>query len=420
MQVPLSIVPSITALQFEFILFERANFDRTSWQTVLSPRSNKKIFNQTYDNILPLLLQIFLQTFYTMALFNLHLQQCHDIVQGSGILGACGGGLISEAMQYITPIRDAPYQPRLVPLPRLADDTQVFTPFNFGGAEDSDGGGKANDSLSRLLRVVQLAQVVGGKPLEAIVPVEAGPVNIAVVLYISAMTGLPIVDADPRGRSVPEIGQSNWALKRVPVGPVIAVTNREEEFIFRNIASDAREDSLLRAIVPMSDNRMSGADHILPVGEMREALIEGTVSKCLQIGIHLRQAPTNVARGLAEKFEGKVIFRGTVSEHRTLKDSVCSKGIVFIKNREETMQLHLFNECMYAEVHGKVVASIPEIISIVDQETRKVLLNPDFKIGSKVSVVVLPSPSPFLTPEGLELFGPKYAGIGWTFRSALK
>ena len=65
------------------------------------------------------------------------------------------------------------------------------------------------------------------------------------------------------------------------------------------------------------------------------------------------------------------------------------------------------------------IATVPEIITVLDTETGQVVTNPNCYVSQRVAVIVLPAPHIFLTEQGLELLGPEYAGITASFRSAI-
>ena len=59
------------------------------------------------------------------------------------------------------------------------------------------------------------------------------------------------------------------------------------------------------------------------------------------------------------------------------------------------------------------------MICLIDTQTGDPVTNPHAHEGQQVAVLILPAPAPFLTPRGLEVFGPAYAGLDTPFTSPL-
>ena len=70
------------------------------------------------------------------------------------------------------------------------------------------------------------------RKFHAVSSTELGGENTAEALHIAAMLNLPIVDADPAGRAVPELQHSTYFLEGMPIYPLSVATNFGEPIIF--------------------------------------------------------------------------------------------------------------------------------------------------------------------------------------------
>ena len=68
------------------------------------------------------------------------------------------------------------------------------------------------------------------------------------------------------------------------------------------------------------------------------------------------------------------------------------------------------NENLIASVEGKPVATVPDLICLVDTETFIPVTTDALKYGKRVLVVGLKCFDLWRTPKGLELVGPRYFG----------
>lgn len=66
-----------------------------------------------------------------------------------------------------------------------------------------------------------------GKEVKAVISTELGGGNTAIAFYSGAMAGKYIVDADPAGRSVPELQHSTYYLNNVSIHPMSLVNKFE-------------------------------------------------------------------------------------------------------------------------------------------------------------------------------------------------
>ena len=113
--------------------------------------------------------------------------------------------------------------------------------------------------------------------------------------------------------------------------------------------------------------------------------------------------------------EGIRLFRGKISDVLRTTDGkfnlgrVQLEGIGDCKGRrgEVTFQ----NENLCASVDGKILATAPDLICLVDTETFIPVTTDGLKYGKRVLVVGLKCYPMWRTPKGLELVGPRYFGI---------
>lgn len=397
-------------------------------------------------------------------------------LHGGSILGSGGGGLFSEGAMYMHRIQarthGCVHDVHLIPISKLADTSYVACPYLLGALIDvadpnstSTASEKNADQLTEINNHIDnnndsivrgLRTAMKMHPVKALVPIEMGVSNLAVAFYLSAVTGLPVVDGDPTGRSVPLCTQSTFALHGVDVGVTIATTDvkgKDETFVLHGLQTDERAEEVLRALCSASGNSVSVVDHVLPVAKVKNTLIAGTVSQARRLGeawqeeqrkvtnsgsnvadvnkMHKGKQGLSTAEKIAQAGNGKVLLRGVVTCSESRDEDGFSKGQVTIavqaeKDEKRTVQVEFVNESMCVKDvtnsdgdEANVLVCIPEIIVLVEVSSGEVLLHPEVKCEAEVVVIVLPAPAPFLTPAGLGVLGPKYIGFRGPFKSAL-
>lgn len=364
-----------------------------------------------------------------MTARELSRQDVEDILYGATLFGAGGGGELSEGFGLLDEVTTAGKPLRMIALEDVPDDALICTPYLLGAIsalpEDEErlyrGLPQADVHPIRLAhrRLVRFL----GAPLFGAVPCELGGSNTAVPFYVAAMEGGVVIDADPAGRAVPEITHSSYYLADLPAAPIVAANEFAETIILEGIVDDARAETLVRALSRASRNDIAAIDHALPAGQLRGAINTGTLSRAGHIGRLWRQNrdnPTTLPHKLAAETGGKVAFTGKVVSSNWRTEAGFTLGEFCINAAGQTLRITLKNENMVAWLDDEVRATIPEIISVMDVNTGEIITNPNVTVGRDVSVLVLPAPQMFLTPRGLEIFGPKYVGLNRAFQPFCK
>ncbi len=355
-----------------------------------------------------------------------------DLLAGATILGTGGGGDLSEGIGLID---DALAQGKVFDLVALADVPEtalICTPYMLGAISDLPAEEEA--VYARLPRIDQQPILVAysrfqtliGQPFYGTVPCELGGSNTAVAFYAAAMSGHKIIDADPAGRAVPEITHSTYFIAGLPAAPVVLANEFGEVMVLENLHDDMRAESLVRALSIASRNDIAAIDHALPASTLKDALIPGTLSRAMHLGrVHreARAAGRDAILTVAEAADGAVVFEGVVTDCAWRTEGGFTLGSIDIagcaQHNGSRYRIAVKNENLVAWRDGRVHATIPDLICLFDTETGQPVQNPHYRKGQSVSVVILPAPEAFLTPRGLEVFGPAYAGVDAHFVSPL-
>ena len=351
-------------------------------------------------------------------------QDISDILHGSAILGAGGGGELSEGFGLIDEALAAGKSFKLASVDEIADDAIVCTPYLLGAIseltvdQEEQYAGLPRSGRHPILIAYDEFQSLLGCEFSASTPCELGGSNTAVAFYCAAMNGHYVVDADPAGRAVPEITHSTYYLAGLPASPIIAVNEFGEKFILDQIKDDQRAETLVRALCQVSRNDIAVIDHALPMRTLKNVLISGTISKAMQLGKIWRNAlhkPESVADAIVKFGGGCVCFKGQVTQADYRTGQGFTLGSILISGIEsfnkQSFKISVKNENMVGWLNDSVCVTIPDLICLIDADTGHPVNNPNASPGLLVSVVLLPSPDVFRTTRGLNAFGPAYAGV---------
>ncbi|MBB1453747.1 DUF917 domain-containing protein [Pseudoalteromonas sp. SG43-5] len=364
----------------------------------------------------------------------LNREQLIDILYGCAILGTGGGGELSEGINYIDEALALGKTFKLISADEVPAGELVCTPYILGAISPlTDTEERAYANLPRTGKHSILAaydralEYMNKESIYGTICCELGGANTAVSFYLAAMFDGYIIDADPAGRAVPEITHSTYYLNNLPAAPIITANEFGECFICENVMDDLRAETVVRALAKISRNDIAAIDHILPIEQMKDAVIHGTISKALKLGRAMREANNsneNTINVVAEQGKGFVAFEGVVSEFEFKTLEGFTIGEVMLAGTGEfagnSYKITVKNENMAAFLNGEVHVTIPDLICCLNTQAGTPITNPNYEIGMPVSVIILPAPVEFTTPKGLSIFGPNYAGVKSDYRPAIK
>jgi len=188
-------------------------------------------------------------------------------LSGEALAGSRGFGLdaekvseiageLAEGREQMRRAYDAGHQVRLVAADELSAEALVSCPYGVGamtvGDEAAYGGRSFADEHPGVLAVRALAEHLGSD-FAALICGELGGTSIADAFYPAAMLGLPIVDADPVGRAVPELEHSLFYVHGVPIAPQAVVNEIGDTVLITRVAADASDPFALAEATGAAD-----------------------------------------------------------------------------------------------------------------------------------------------------------------------
>ena len=347
-----------------------------------------------------------------------------DLLFGATYLGTGGGGELEEGIDLIDEALEADKRFYLETLEEAPSDKLACTPYFLGAisalpAEEE----KLYERLPKpegqaIQRVFERFEEYLGEKIYGSVACELGGSNTAVAFYVAAMNDGVVLDADPAGRAVPEITHSTYYLNQLPASPIVVGNAFGEMMVLENIVDDQRAEHVVRSIAMASRNDVAAIDHALPIAELRDALIPGTMSLSLKIGKACKEA---IAKGedtanlLADIGGGGVAFRGEVSDTSWRTQDGFTFGDFALAGYGEfhgqRYDITFKNENMAAWRDDVLDIVIPDLICAIDTNTGAPVTNPNTYIGQHITIVKLPAAAQFKTRKGLQIFGPNYIGL---------
>lgn len=348
-------------------------------------------------------------------------REVEDVLMGATILGCGGGGPLAYGTDLMRRLYDDGGAVTIAAARDVDGDTVAACPYGVGAmtAADEDPYGDRPPATEHpsVLAVRALGDHVG-RDVGALLCGELGGSSVADAFYPAGVLGIPVIDADPVGRAVPEIQHSMFAINGAPIAPLAVVNAIGDTVILTSVADDQRAEALIRAMAVASRNEVWVADHALAWRDLRDIAITGTLSLAERVGRAQRvacQEQVDAALAVAAAAEGVVVFAGTVSASTWRDADGFTIGETAIDGTGEfassSYRVWFKNENLMAWRDGRPDVTCPDLICILDRETGVPLTNPEVAEGARVSVLGLPSPAVWRSLEGIVSLGPAHFGF---------
>lgn len=353
-------------------------------------------------------------------------QEITDILYGCTIVGTGGGGDLALGLELMQEDFDEGRELFMVELNEIPDDAYVGVPYMCGSPASLNS---TDEKYARLPQIGYPESLLAFRTLEnyfgtkfyAALSTELGGANTAYALHAACQLGVPIVDADPAGRSVPELQHSTFYVKGVPMTPIALATQFGDTMVIKDIVDDLRSEDIIRAVAVASSNRIGVADHPVTGKVLRDSVIPGALSYTMKLGEALRNARENgedVAEKVCQAGGGKILFRGIVKDWKVEETGGFIYGDTTMDGTGEyeghEYKVWYKNEHLISYLDGKVDVSAPDLICVVDKNGGPVT-NPNYENGMELTVFVLPAPEIWKTERGLEVFGPRSFGFDFDY-----
>ena len=335
-----------------------------------------------------------------------------DFATGATVLGTGGGGdpyigklMAEQAIEEFGPVelldpRDVPDDEYVVPSAMLGAPTVMVEKLPRG---------------TEALSAFEALETYLGQEAYATMSIEAGGLNSTVPIAVAAATGLPLVDADGMGRAFPEVQMVTLTLGGISATPM-SIADEKENSVFLDTVDNAWAENFARSTSIEMGGACMIATYAHTGAELRRHAILDSMSLARDIGETIRTAKSRSADPVEELLaltDGYELFEGKITDVQRRTEGGFAVGEASIDGvgdcEGRDLQLDFQNENLVARdsEHG-VVASVPDLITVLDAETGDPVTTEGLKYGHRVRVVGMPCSEKWRTDAGLALVGPQY------------
>ncbi|MFC9560836.1 DUF917 domain-containing protein [Agromyces sp. NPDC056965] len=335
--------------------------------------------------------------------------QIPDVARGAAVLGTGGGGdpyigalLATQALREHGDVTVAS-------LDEVPDDAVVLTVAMMGAPTVMV---EKLPSLDEVTAPVHALGTYLGRPVTHIACAEVGGVNSTIPIAAAAALGLPLLDADGMGRAFPELQMVLPTLYGVTASPLAFSDEKGNTGVLQTVDNSWTERIARVACVEMgcsvmiSGFSMSGA-------QAREALVPDSLTLCAEIGrtiVTARAEKADPVDAAVRLLGGRELFAGKVVDVQRATTTGFARGRARIEGADASVTLSFQNEHLIAESDGRILATTPDLIMVLDHDSGEPITTEALRYGQRVRVISAPSDERWHSSEALAMVGPGYFG----------
>lgn len=346
-----------------------------------------------------------------------------DLSLGAAFLATGGGGdpYVSFLAAQVVLAKNGPVD--LIAPEELDDDAHVVTIGAVGAPSVSLELLPSIDDPAIALRAYEAHT---GRAVDAVVSFEIGGGNSLIPLVAASDLGIPVVDGDGMGRALPEAQMMTYPIAGVRPTPALALDYMGNTSTFSTDSTTTYERHIRAAATAMG-GMITAVEHPMTGRQLKDSVMTGTVSFSIELGKLLRENRGNAERVFeplqslfADSIYGEVchLYTGKVVDSSSSIIGGYDVGRAVIEPFDGTsapLVLEIKNEYLVARVDGRVVASVPDLITLVDFETSAPINAERLRFGQRVTVLGIGCPDFYREDRALAVVAPRCFGFDFDF-----
>ncbi len=338
-----------------------------------------------------------------------------DLAIGAAILGTGGGGnpyvgklLARAAIREHGPVT-------IVDIDEVPDDALVVPSAMMGAptviVEKLPSGSEAVEAFLALQEHL-------GRTITHTMPIEAGGLNSTMPFTVAARLGLPVVDADGMGRAFPEVQMVTATIYGIAATPMALADEKGNRVLLDRTVDNRWTERFARSVTVDMGSTALVAQYALSGRQLKEAMVPGTLRLATELGALVRAARArhdDPVTAIVERLSGRKLFTGKIIDVERRTVAGFTRGRALVEHAGEELALEFQNEFLVARRGEEVLASVPDLITVVDSDTGEPTTTEELRYGFRVAVLAAPCDRRWRSAAGLALVGPRAFGYDFDF-----
>lgn len=206
--------------------------------------------------------------------------------------------------------------------------------------------------------------------------------------------------------------------------PCTAISDvRGDVTLFAKASSDQVLENYARAVIIEMGGSTGLASPMLGGAKLKRTAAPGTLTLARDIGKAVREARKQLAdpvESMLSVADVELLFRGKITSVERRMTKGFSRGEIEIQgmgsNLGETRSIEFQDEELIARRHNDIIATVSDLISIVDANSAEPITTEVPRYGLRVVVLRIPAPGLLRTELALHVVGPAAFGYDVEYR----
>ncbi len=346
-----------------------------------------------------------------------------DLSSGAVFLATGGGGDPYVARLVAEKALEA-YGPADVLDPDdLDDEAYVVT---IGGVGAPTASLELLPSLGDAGRTLDAFQEHVGRKVDAVVSFEIGGGNSLIPIVAAVERGIPVVNGDGMGRALPEAQMMTYPISGVRPTPAVAA-DYEGNIVTFSTESIFSYERQIRSLALAMGGMITACEHPMTGKQLKASIVPRTLSFSMRIGRILREYRGNahaiyepLRDAFADSIYGELhhLYSGKVIDSQRKISGGFDIGETTIESFDRDLPpltIDIKNEYLVARMGKNIIASVPDLISVLDFETSTPINAERLRYGQRVSVFGVGCPDYYRTDDALAVVAPRCFGFDFDY-----
>lgn len=266
-----------------------------------------------------------------------------------------------------------------------------------------------------------------GRTADATSPIECGGVNSQIPFVVAARAGLPVLDGDGMGRAFPELQMETFHVYGISGTPAV-VTDERGAIALIETPNNYQLEWIARGVTIRMGGHAMLVDYPMSGADYKRTAVRGTISMGMAVGEALVMARSNslhpieaVCQATRHSIYGAGIplFQGKIIDvERRTREGFAVGQVTFDgldTDRGSRLVIEFQNEDLIATKDGEVIATVPDLICVLDSEAGTAITTERLRYGQRATMIGIPTPEIMRSDAALHVWGPQAFGYDAPF-----
>lgn len=346
-----------------------------------------------------------------------------DLAVGAAFLATGGGGDPYLALLSARAGLDQ-YGPARLVKPNDVSDTAHIVAIGAVGAPTTSL--ELLPSIDESVAVIEAYQAHTGRSIDAVAAFEIGGGNSLIPIVAAAAKDIPLIDGDGMGRALPEATMMTYAIAGIDPTPAVALDYAGNTKLI-DAASTAEYEPLIRAFSMQRGGMVLSAEFYMSGAQMKSCIVPDTYALSIDLGKLLR-SKSGTAEQLTDRMveifeptqygEVRFLFSGLITDiaSQIVEGYDVGRATLEALNAERTeFTIDIKNEYLTVRQGANMLASVPDLICILDSESGQPINAERLRYGQRVTVFAIGCPQHYRTDAALAVVEPRCFGYDFDY-----